>query len=214
MKIKNNATVRQSANKDIITIAFDFVYCYKNGVMIAIETKAEKFVNEFRRPQLIASPILGVNPTSNSNPIKPIGELKKPIKLIAVEIRILLELLVAKAKPIKLIIVIVIEIIAARFKTVIEFFVLYIFIIIRQKKTLPGIPRLLKSIPKVELNLSSANPNGKISYPVHVENTKTKSSEKLTDMVARIYSLFCQSILSSSFIENLSLGGQTSSCLS
>ena len=89
MQIKINATARKNPNKLIITIAFVFFCYYKNGVITAIVRKAEKFVNEFRRPQLIASPILGVNPTSSSNPIKPIGELKKPMKLIAIETRIL-----------------------------------------------------------------------------------------------------------------------------
>ena len=89
MQIKINATARKNPNKLIITIEFVFFCYYKNGVITAIVTKAEKFVNEFRRPQLIASPILGVNPTSSSNPIKPIGELKKPMKLIATETRIL-----------------------------------------------------------------------------------------------------------------------------
>lgn len=89
MQIKTNATARQNPNKLIITIAFVFFCYYRNGVITAIVTKAEKFVNEFRMPQLIASPILGVKPTSSSKPIKPIGQLKKPIKLIATETRIL-----------------------------------------------------------------------------------------------------------------------------
>lgn len=95
------------------------------------------------------------------------------MKLIAIEIRILLVSVVAKAKHIKLIIVIVIEIMAARFKTVIEFLVRCILIIIRQKKTPPGMPKPLKRIPKVELNLASSIPNGKINCPQIVEITQT-----------------------------------------
>jgi hypothetical protein len=108
------------------------------------------------------------------------------MKLIAVEIKNLLVFKVAKMKPRKLINVIVIERMEARFKTMIVFLVCCIFIIIRQKKIPPGIPRPLKSIPSVESNLSSANPNGKINCPLIVENTQTNWSVRLTEIVARI----------------------------
>ena len=172
MQIKTNARDKSKPNKLIITIEFVLVCCSKNGVIAATVKKAEKFAKELKRPQLIASPILGVNPTRSSYPMKIIGELKKPMKLVAIEIRIFSLLLVAKAKKMKLMIVIVTERMAPRFRTVIEFLFRCIFIIIRQKKTLPGMPRPLNSIPKVESNLASTNPNGKINCALQVENTQ------------------------------------------
>ena len=137
-------------------------------------------------PTLIASPILGVNATSSSYAMNIIGKKKKPHELAAIEIGILSVLLVANVKKTKLIIVIRIEMIADRFKTEIWFLVCCIFIIIRQKKMLPGIPSPVNSIPKVDVNLSSSNPKGSINYPTVVEKTKKKMADKLTAITVRM----------------------------
>jgi hypothetical protein len=131
----------------MIEIALNFVCYSRKGVTATTITNPKKFAQEFKIPTLIASPILGVNPTKSSYAMNIIGKKKKPHELVAIEIWILSVYLVAKVKKMKLIIVIVIEIIAARFKTEIEFLVCYIFIIMRQKNMLPGIPRPVNSIP-------------------------------------------------------------------
>ena len=65
-QIKNNAISKDKPSELIIKIAFIFVFCCKNGVTVATVKKDDKLNREFRRPQLIASPIFGVNPTSSS----------------------------------------------------------------------------------------------------------------------------------------------------